>query len=169
MGQHEFGILNPKAPAELSKFAFLIGRFKCDAKFRTPSGAWQAFQGMWTGRYILDGYVIEDEYRMMGPTGELLVLGMNYRVYFAAQNMWKIRWINALAGTWTKLGLPELGGVKFDGQSVSYVFKEEVAGHPYTRATYTNISEDHFTWKGEASSDMKTWREFMVIEANREK
>lgn len=167
--EQDFGKPNPKAPAELGRFAFLIGKFKCAAKFKTPSGEWQAYQGMWTGRYILDGYVIEDEYRMTGPSGELVVLGMNYRVYDAEQKIWKIRWLNALAGTWMDLGTPELGGVKFDGQSVSYEFKEEVAGHAYTRASYTNISKDHFTWRGEASVDMKAWSEFMVIEANRVK
>ena len=65
------------------------------------------------------------------------------------------------------LGPEDLGGVKFDGQSIMYEFKEPVAAHGYTRATYTNISEDHFTWRGEKSSDRKTWSEFMVVEANR--
>lgn len=41
---------------------------------------------------------------------------------------------------------------------------EEVA---YTRATYTNISETQFTWRGEKSDDGKEWSEFMVIEAYR--
>jgi len=59
---------------------------------------------------------------------------------------WNIKWLNALAGTWVDLGPEELGGVTFDGQSIIYAFKEPVAGHAYTRATYTNISEKHFTW-----------------------
>jgi hypothetical protein len=65
------------------------------------------------------------------------------------------------------LGSEALGGVRFDGQSVIYMFKEPVAAHVYTRATYTNISEKHFTWRGEKSEDGKTWSEFMVIEAYR--
>jgi hypothetical protein len=44
-----------------------------------------------------------------------------------------------------------------------------MAGHAYTRATYTNISESHFTWRGEKSDDGKRWSEFMVIEAYRTK
>jgi hypothetical protein len=122
---------------------------------------------MWLGRVILDGYAIVDEYRMAGSAGELMVLGLNLRAYDAAKQIWNIKWLNALAGTWMDLGPEELGGVSFDGQSVTYVFKEPMAAHAYTRATYTNISEEHFTWRGEKSEDAKTWSEFMVIEAYR--
>jgi hypothetical protein len=37
--------------------------------------------------------------------------------------------------------------VTFDGHSIMYAFKEPVAAHAFTRATYTNISEKHFTWE----------------------
>jgi hypothetical protein len=43
--------------------------------------------------------------------------------------------------------------------------EEPVASRVFTRATYTNISENHFTWRGEKSDDGKAWEEFMVIEA----
>ena len=165
----EFGKPNPNAPAALSRFAFLIGRWVCEAKVKSADGKWQTFQATWTGRYILDGYAIADEYRMTGPSGEVVVLGMNFRAYDAAKQVWNIKWLNALGGTWMDLGLQELGGVKFDGQSVIYVFKETVAGHAYTRATYRNNSKSHFTWQGEKSDDGKTWSEFMVIEAYRSK
>jgi hypothetical protein len=55
----------------------------------------------------------------------------------------------------------------FDGQSIAYAFKEPMAAHAYTRATYTNISEKRFTWRGEKSDDEKTWSEFMVVEVCR--
>src|SRR5579863_1518769 len=114
---------NRNAPAELSRFAFLIGRWRFDAKFKSASGDWQAFHGTWSGHYILDGYAIADEYRMFGPSGELLVLGMNYRVYDSAKRVWNIKWLSALDGTWTDLTTEQFGGVRFDGPSVTYVFK----------------------------------------------
>ena len=163
----EFGQLNPKAPAELSLFAFLIGKWRCEAKLRSANGEWQSFDGTWLGRYILDGYAIADEYRMTGSSGELLVLGTNFRAYDAAKQSWNIRWLNGLAGTWIDLGPEELGGVTIDGPSIFYVFKEHMLEHAYTRATYTNISNSHFRWRGEKSYDRKAWTEFMVIEAHR--
>jgi hypothetical protein len=162
-----FGKLNTHAPAALAKFAFLIGNWKCEANLQSASGDWQKFPATWQGRFILDGYAIEDEYRMTGASGELIVLGMNLRTYDAANNIWSIKWLNALAGNWTDLASPEFGGVNFDNQSVTYAFKEPTAAHPYTRATYTNISKQHFTWRGEKSTDAKSWTEFMIVECRR--
>ena len=160
---------NPKAPAELSRFAFLIGRWNCEAKLKLADGEWQTFQATWMGRFILDGYAIADEYRMTNSSGELIVLGMNIRTYDAARKIWNIRWLNALGGTWTDLASAELGGVRFDGESISYAFKEPVAAQAYTRAIYENISQTHFTWRGDKSDDGKTWSEFMVVECYRRK
>jgi hypothetical protein len=163
------GKANPNAPAELSRFAFLIGNWGCQAKVRLANGAWQTFQATWLGRFILDGYAIADEYRMTDSSGELIVLGTNFRVYDTARKMWNIKWLHALSGTWVDLGPEALGGVRFEGQSVIYSFQEPMAGHALTRATYTNISKTHFTWKGEKSDDGKAWSEFMVLEAQRVK
>jgi hypothetical protein len=164
-----FGRPNAHAPAELSRFAFLIGRWKCEAKLLSSNGTWQTFKAAWLGRYILDGYVIADEYRMFGPSGDLIVLGMNFRTYDAAKRTWNMRWLNGLAGDWTGLVSEELGGVKVDGSSITYAFHEPVAGHAYTRATYTTHSETHFTWRGEKSADAKSWSEFMIVEAHCDK
>jgi hypothetical protein len=164
-----FGRLNPKAPIELSRFAFLVGKWQCEANLMSVNGAWQIFKAAWLGRYILDGYAIADEYRMLGSSGDLIVLGMNFRTYDAVKRTWNIRWLNGLAGDWTDLVSEQLGGVKVDGSSIIYAFKEPVAGHAYTRATYMARSETHFTWRGEKSDDGKSWSEFMIVEAHRDK
>ena len=102
------------------------------------------------------------------PSGELIVLGTNFRTYDATHQKWNIKWLNALAGTWTDLVPNELGGIHFDGPSVTYAFKEPMPNPGlYTRATYTNISETHFTWRGEKSDDGKSWTDFMVVELDR--
>jgi len=165
---YEFGRPNPNAPSALSRFAFLIGRWRCEAKIKVSSGEWQQFEASWLGRFILDGYAIADEYRMTDSTGKLIVLGLNLRAFDAGRQVWNIKWLDALSGTWTDLGPEELGGVSFDGQSVSYVFKEPMAAHSYTRATYTSVSRTRFTWRGEQSADRKTWGEFMLIDADRQ-
>jgi len=165
--QEEYGQLNPNAPPELSRFAFLIGRWRCDASLKREDGPWEGLKAIWEGRYILDGYVIADEYRMTRPTGELLVLGINLRAYDAKKKTWAMKWLNALAGTWFDLGPEELGGVQADEKAITYVIHEPVGPHKFTRATYTNISEDHFTWRGERSNDGKQWEEFLVIEVYR--
>jgi hypothetical protein len=118
---------------------------------------------------ILNGYAIEDEYRMTGSVGELIVLGMNIRTYDVIKQIWNIKWLQALAGKWVDLRPNELGGVRFDGQSIIYAYNEPMAAHAFTRAAYTNNSKMHFTWRGELSGDVKIGSEFMVVEVYRSK
>jgi hypothetical protein len=163
---------NPRAPAALSQFAFLIGQWRFDAKFKSPTGEWQIFRGTWIGRYILDGYAIADEYKMLGPGGDVIVHGMNFRVYDAAKRVWNIKWLSALQGAWTDLTSEEFGGAKFEGRSVSYIFREPIGASvgwaaEYTRATYTSVSPTFFTWRGDKSDDGTTWKEFMLVECRR--
>ena len=168
--KREFGKLNPNAPAELSRFAFLIGDWSFQAKVKTTEGQWHPFKGTWRGRYILDGYAISDEYRMTDLSGKLIVLGLNLRAYDASKQTWNIKWLNALTGTWMNLAPSELGAVRSDGQSMIYAFKEMApvdSTHAYTRATYKKVSETHFTWRGEKSADGNAWSEFMVVECHR--
>jgi hypothetical protein len=163
----DFGVLNQNAPAELSRFAFLCGRWKCEARLLSADGTWQTFSATWLGRYILDGYAIADEYRMHNASGDLIVLGMNFRTYDSARQAWNIRWLSGPGGNWTDLVSEELGGVQVKGSSIVYAFREPMAGHAYTRATYTAHSPTHFTWRGDQSANARDWREFMVVEAYR--
>jgi len=161
--------LNPHAPQELSRFGFLIGEWRCDAKLKREDGTWENLNATWQGRYILDGYAIADEFRMTTLAGELLVMGVNLRAYDAKNKAWNMKWLNALAGTWVDLGPEELGGVQVGDKTITYNMKEPVAAHQLTRASYTNISDGHFTWRGERSNNGKEWDEFLVIECHRQK
>ena len=98
----------------ISQFAFLIGHFQCEARIEVSAGDWQTFPATWQGRYILEGHAIADEYRMTVPAGKLIVLGTNIRAYDPARQIWNIKWLDALVGTWTDLGPEELGGVIID-------------------------------------------------------
>jgi hypothetical protein len=163
----DFGKLSPNAPPELATFAFLIGSWQGNARIQSPTGEWQRFDAQWLGRFILDGHAIADEYRMTTLSGDLIVLGMNVRTFETTTHTWQIKWLNALTGAWTDLVSPALGGVKVDGSSITYAFKEPSAAHPYTRATYTSHSPTRFTWKGEQSSDATTWTDFMFVDCDR--
>jgi hypothetical protein len=176
--EQEYGKPSPNAPPELSRFAFLIGKWEGEARLERDDGTWESgLKVRWEGHYILDGYAIADEYRMTAPTGELLVLGLNFRSFDAKSKTWNLKWLNALTGNWTDLGPKELGGVKIDEKAITYMMKEQkvevlvnnvpMTAHAFMRATYTNISGNHFTWCGERSNDGKAWEEFLVIECYR--
>jgi hypothetical protein len=162
-----FGQLNPKAPSELSRFAFLLGRWGCEATLMTATEQRLKYKAFWEGRFILDGYAIADEFRMTTHSGELIVLGMNFRTYNPVGAIWSIKWLDALTGTWADLASEAFGGVQFDDISVTYAFPEPVAEHAYTRARYTICSDDRFIWRGDMSDDGDIWSEFMLVEAMR--
>ncbi|MCZ6671667.1 MAG: hypothetical protein O7C75_01885, partial [Verrucomicrobia bacterium] len=90
MDSTNYGKPNPNAPIQLSTFAFLIGKWNCEVTLKQEDGSFSQLQAMWEGRYILDGYVIADEYRMVDASGKLLMLGMNYRAYDSEINSWNI-------------------------------------------------------------------------------
>jgi hypothetical protein len=163
----EYGRPNPDAARELSRFGFLIGSWRCDARLKREDGSWGPLEASWVGRYILDGYAIMDEFRMTTPAGDLLVLGVNLRTYDPKKKAWNLKWVNALDATWVDLAPEELGGVEIGSQSISYTFREPSGAHPLTRATYLDMSPDGFTWRGERSDDGTVWEEFLVIEARR--
>ena len=164
----DYGKPNPSAHPRLGDFAFLIGEWRCAVRWKGNDGGWEKAHASWAGRYILDGYAIADEFRMFASSGELIMLGSNYRSYGDEPDCWVMKWHDALTSRWMSLGPEELGGVKVEGDSIT--FKARLEPNLLHRITFSNIAEDHFTWRADSSADGgKTWDEsVMVIEAHRE-
>jgi len=93
----DYGKPDPKAPAQLEQFGFLIGDYRIDLH------AWQGdhwsppqpgVTARWTGRYGLGGMVIVDEWfnpdLAQGADGNR---GINVRMYDTDENIWKMMWI----------------------------------------------------------------------------
>src|SRR5262245_20327864 len=96
----EYGNPNPEAPPELSQFAFIIGKWRCQVRVHQEGGTWQSYEATWIGRYILHGYVIADEYRMTNNAGQLIVHGMNFRSFNVQKKMWVMHWLDATRSFW---------------------------------------------------------------------
>ena len=97
------------------------------------------------------------------------MLGSNYRSYNVKTNTWVMKWHDALASTWLELGPEDLGGVQITDTAIT--FKARFEFDVIHRITFSNITEEHFTWQADSSSDAgQTWNEsIMVIEAYRAK
>jgi hypothetical protein len=91
--KRDFGKYNPNASSELSRFSFLVGNCRFEAKVKVVDGQWHSFKGTWLGRYVLDGHAIADEYRMADLSRKLIVLGWNLRAYDASKQTWSIKWL----------------------------------------------------------------------------
>ena len=172
----DYGSPNPNAPKELSQFAFLIGKWRCESKVKGQNGEYQTYAAVWLGRYILDGYVIADEFCQIDSDGQLTQLGQTYRSYNSEKNTWVMKWHDALASTWLDLGPEDLGGVRVTDTSITFKHylppgpaAEIFPAHTIFRMTISDISEVHFTWRAHVSTDgEKTWDQVQVIEAYRE-
>jgi len=162
-----FGEPNPDAPSQLSVFDFLIGRWSCEVTVIQEDGSETTLQATWTGRYILDGYVIADEYRMKDAKGGLVMLGENYRAYDTSKDTWNMKWLEALSGTWLDLAPERLGGVISDENAVEY--KMEYNPGEIHRIRFSEITDDSFTWTVDISTDgEESWnRSVMTIRAAR--
>lgn len=157
---------NPDAPPELSQFAFLIGLWRVDGKRKGPDDKWIPFTASWTARYILDGYVIIDEFHTNDTESEFQVHGATFRSYDASRKTWVMKFLNARDSTWLDLGPENLGGVEVTDDTITFMHRVEPDGLLQVR--FENISADHFTWRGRLSNDGgKTLDEVMVIEAVR--
>lgn len=157
---------NPDAPPELSQFAFLIGEWRADGKWKGAGGKWKPFTAGWTARYILDGYVITDEFHTNDTGSEFQLHGRTFRSYDARRKIWVMKFLNARESSWLDLGPENLGGVEVTDDSITFMHRVEPDG--LLRVRFENISDVHFTWRGQMSNDGgTTLDEIMVIEAER--
>lgn len=152
----EYGNPNPKAPPELSQFAFIVGKWRCDVRVKGEDGTWQPYQATWVGRYILDGYVIADEYRMTNQKGELIVHGMNFRSYSVEKKTWMMRWLNARDSFWVELGPEKLGGVRVTPKTITFNLIDTFAPDAlFSSYVFKHISKPLYLERGKVSRSRK--------------
>jgi len=173
-GSQQYGRPNPNAPPQLSRFAFLIGTWRCESRVKGQDGTYTSYDATWVGRYILDGYVIADEFRQVDAEGATIQLGQTFRSYDIERGVWEMRWLDALNSTWLELGPEDLGGVTVTDTAIIFKhgrppgLEDLLPAHAIFRTGFYDISEDRFTWRAEISTDgQRTWEEVQVIEARR--
>ena len=155
--KEEFGSLNPNAPKELERFAFLIGRWKGAGRTFNEDGSERPYELEWVGRYALDGHAIIDEARLLDEKGELDRVFLSFRFYDRAGERWISEVLDVRDSALTAQGQEEAGGVSFTDNSVTWMTRMgEMAG----RETFRDIEADRFTYQMDVSSDGgATWNE----------
>jgi len=162
---------SPAAPAVLSLFAFLVGRFHCETKVKRPDGGFDTCAAARHGRYILGGRAIADSWRQVGADGGVTQHGLNIRAYDAARGAFVLRWFDALAATWLDLGPEDLGGVTVAAGAISYLHRVPPGAadrlfpkETLFRNTFHDITPARFLWRAEiARAGGGTWEEVQTI------
>ncbi len=91
---------------------------------------------------------------------------MTLRFYDTDQHRWIVEYLDVLASTLASQGTGELGGVLVSETSVTLMSQ---APGLLVRETYLDITDDHFTYRVDVSTDEgETWDEgVQVVEAHR--
>lgn len=138
-----YGRLNPNAPPETAQFGFMVGTFDCTDRLREPkSGKWFESEAVWSSRYILNGYGIEDRY--WSP----IIVAQSTRIFDAKKKKWIVTYLQSIPSYQT--GVWE--GVKEGNNMVM----RRAFPNSESRLTFSNITETGFDWIGENVTKEKT-------------
>ena len=137
---YPFGRPNPKAPAELSQFAFMIGINECMDETFNADGSSEKFPARWNAHYFLNGYGIQDQY---WTPGEFVT--SNIRIFDSKSGKWKVTFFTKPgygSGAWE--------GEQLGSELVMHQFSTAADGSTSeSRLTFYDISDGGFEWKAE--------------------
>ncbi len=104
---------HPAAPSETSQFGFLIGERRCTALRLQPGGTYvEGAPADWNGRYILDGWAIEDEWISQLPDGTPF-RGINIRSFNPETRKWDNRWLATGSLQWQYFEAEQVGETRW--------------------------------------------------------
>lgn len=160
----DFGRLNSEAPPETAQFAFLIGEWECKVRSMKPDRTFGESTGSWTGRYILDGWAIQDDWVAPRPDGAMFH-GTNIRSWNPETGQWDNRWLASGSLQWKYFSAEKVDEtmVMTGGEG------EGPRGKFVDRNVFYEIGTDSWKWRKDRSWDGgENWVEGLAhIEAKR--
>jgi len=141
---HPFGQVNPAAPAELSQFAFAIGRWSCEVSNKGPDDTWTTAPLAWRFHYTLNGMAIEDQF-----DGELRY--QDFRQFDVSTNTWKHTFMGMNYGVeqYHYEGTFENGEMRLQNE----VAVNQAGQEQFFRFVFHTIADDSFQWRGLVFTD----------------
>jgi len=138
---------NPKAPPETAEFDFVIGDWDAVITWAPPGGKPLTYSAKWHNHWIVDGFVVMQEWR--GP----FLTGTEIRSWDRRQKKWTGRnvYVN---GVWHETT------AKFEDDKMVVIIEdaEDKNGPFKNRETYDEITENSFKMHSDRSYDGgKTW------------
>jgi hypothetical protein len=91
----DFGSPHPSMPEEFGQYQFIIGDFEVRIRVWTGEAWSEGYQrARWTGRYILGGRAVMEEWFPKDPEDDPNGPGgVNVRMYDAEEGLWKLMWM----------------------------------------------------------------------------
>lgn len=155
-------------PAEASQFAFLVGQWDVTAKPPAHSLAEKihgvrALTGTWTAWRAMDGFGVDDELRIVDPSGNPHLVAHSLRMYDPAAKAWKSTTFDAFGGA----VIPMSGA--WNGHELTITSSALGAGgKTLVRARFHDITPGSFAFTEDRSTDGgATWSELFTADAKR--
>lgn len=147
--------------AHASDFDYLLG----DWEFSGVNAQYGKMHGYWSAVRLENPKQVMDEYRVVGPKGEVYYSTTTLRAYSNARDEWDL--VSMEDGS----GLQNLGTGRKEGSEVhiSQKFMGPDGNFSILRIRYYNIGNDSFSWSADRSSDDgKTWtKNFQTLDVKR--
>jgi hypothetical protein len=142
------GARNPNAPPETAQYDFVIGDWDVVINFRNPDGTEVTYNAKWHNSWIVDGYVVMQEWR--GPYAS----GSEVRRYSSELGYWEG------FNVYNNWGSPKAATARFADDEMVVMIEPvtDERGAFINRETYSNITEDRWEMHSDRSyDDGATW------------
>lgn len=154
------------ATFESRQFDFLIGDWDVAGARHKPDGSLLLqFRGSWSARYLNEGRMILDDFKVFAPTGEEISSYVTLRTYSEATHRWEM---SGLAAFQPAI-VAQWHGEWKDGEMQIEAIGEDPNGTPIlNRIRFFRIERDRFSWESNVSlDDDKTWIPVASLTATR--
>lgn len=155
---------HPDAPDGFHQLDFFIGAWALESESLQADGSYTSDRARSDVYYALDGFIIQDDFRVLDEEGKAVFRGTSFRTYVPQTDTWAIKWVMAgepgttdITARWTGEELL-MEGEGSDG-----------GGQFLERARYFDITGDSYEFELFRSYDGgETWIENMnLIHAKR--
>jgi len=142
---------HPANADRLMLFGRLVGAWDVDYTVIAANGSRTTRPAEWLFGWVLQGRAVQDVLLCppRGTGGETFECGTTLRFYDAESDVWQVTWVTPPYRAVVRMVAgAENGGIVLRGQTES---------GRRLRWTFTDMSDDRFTWRGFFSDDGASW------------
>ncbi|WP_196137552.1 hypothetical protein [Aliikangiella sp. G2MR2-5] len=151
--------------AKKKDYEFLIGNWSCEwQKLDANGDVKNRANCQWDGRYTFNGNMVQDDFRMFNPQGDLVYAGTTLRSFSPQIEQWKHTYLAVMGGP----SFEDFIGDKIDDEIHLSATRKSIDGQEtFMKIRFHSINKNSFRWESHTSTDKKVWTLDSRIISNR--